>query len=255
MSAEMRKPPTYAITSVDHALRIATLLQLEGSITVSGAAERLGVARSTAHRLLTMLVYRDFAVQDAGRGYRAGPVLELAAISHSLTARLRAAALQPLRILADTFDETANVLVRTGDTVRFIASAEGSQPLRVGDREGMVFPAHRTTAGLLLLAELDPADLEAIYAPERFADRPAERPDMARLRRDLDRTRRTGQVVNEGRSERGVVAVGRLVRDAAGVALGAVSISMPSIRYQPPDLPRYDAALRSASAAIEAGLI
>ena len=44
---------------------------------MSEAAERLGVARSTAHRLLSMLLYRDFAVQDEDRRYDAGPVLSL----------------------------------------------------------------------------------------------------------------------------------------------------------------------------------
>ena len=51
----MKNKPAYAITSVDHALQLATVLQVEGPLTVSEAAERLGVARSTAHRLLSML--------------------------------------------------------------------------------------------------------------------------------------------------------------------------------------------------------
>lgn len=78
---EPEQRPSYAIASVDNALRIATWLQLEGSLTVSEAAVRLAVAPSTAHRLLQMLVYRDFAVRDEGRAYRAGPVLELAGIA------------------------------------------------------------------------------------------------------------------------------------------------------------------------------
>lgn len=79
MDKPLKNPPPYAIASVDHALRAAAMLQLEGGLTVSQVAERLGVARSTAHRLLAMLVYRDFAVRDEDRVYRAGPVLELAA--------------------------------------------------------------------------------------------------------------------------------------------------------------------------------
>jgi DNA-binding IclR family transcriptional regulator len=69
VAQSLKKPPAYAVTSADHALRLAMMLQLEGPMTVSAAAERLGVARSTAHRLLSMLVYRDFAVQDEDRTY------------------------------------------------------------------------------------------------------------------------------------------------------------------------------------------
>ncbi|MCX4908974.1 helix-turn-helix domain-containing protein [Streptomyces sp. NBC_00878] len=60
----------YPITSVDHALHLATLLQQEGPLRVSDAAERLGVSPSTAHRLLAMLVYRGFAEQRPDRSPR-----------------------------------------------------------------------------------------------------------------------------------------------------------------------------------------
>jgi DNA-binding IclR family transcriptional regulator len=250
----LKTPPPYAIASVDHALRVATMLQLEGGLTVSEIAERLGVARSTAHRLLAMLVYRDFAVQDENRVYRAGPVLELAAHSQSQVSALRAAALPHLRRLVDLLDETANLTIRTGDTARFIASVECRQALRVSSREGMVFPAYRTTAGLLLLAELSESELGEVYAGERYHDRPAERPDLASLRTELNRIRRKGFAVNQERSERGLVAVGVVVRGADGTALAGLSVSMPSVRYDPQELPSLVATLNAASRGLEADL-
>jgi DNA-binding IclR family transcriptional regulator len=246
MDKPLKNPPTYLINSVDHALRIATMLQLEGALTVSEVAERLGVARSTAHRLLAMLVYRDFAVQDDRRLYRAGPVLELAAHSPSVASRLRAAALPHLHRLVDVLDESVNLAVRTGDTVRFIASVECLQSLRVGSREGMVFPAHRTTAGLLLLAELTDEELQEVY--------PADGPDLEGLRDELARVRRNGFVLNQNRSERGVVAVGVPVRGPDGNALAGLSVSMPSGRYERHQLPSLVNILNRAAGAIEADL-
>lgn len=251
MERELKQRPPYAIASVDHALRIATMLQLEGELTVAEVAERLGVARSTAHRLLAMLVYRDFAVQDASRTYRAGPVLELAAHSRSETSRLRTLALPHLEELVEVVGESANLMIRTGDTARFIASVECQQALRVGNREGMVFPAHRVTGGLVTLAELSKEQVEAVYAPERYVERPDERPDLARLHRDLEKIRTNGFALNEGRSERGVVAVGKAVRGAEGQALAGLSISMPSVRYDPHQLRSHVAALGFATRAIE----
>ncbi|MGW5415387.1 IclR family transcriptional regulator [Actinomadura geliboluensis] len=246
MDKPLKTPPPYAVASVDNALRIATMLQLEGAMTVTEVAGRLGVAVSTAHRLLAMLVYRDFAVQDADRSYRVGPVLELAARSPSAASRLRAAGLPHLRKLVDVLDESANLTVRTGRTARFIASVESSQALRVGSREGMVFPAHRTTGGLLLLAELRPDELAALYAGERDGDRP----DAA----ELERVRRNGFALNNGRSERGLVAVGVPVRGPDGVAVAGLSVSMPSIRYGKEDLPRLVATLKGAASALEQGM-
>lgn len=238
----MKAAPAYAVTSVDHALRIATMLQLEGTLTVAQIAERLGVARSTAHRLLQMLVYRDFAVQDDRRAYRAGPILELAAHSQSLTSRLRTTALPHLQRLVESLRESVNLSIRTGVTARFIASVECDQALRVGSREGMVFPAELTTAGVLLLAELPAEELSALYA---------EHDDPHRLRRELGRVRRQGFAVNQNRSEKGVVAVGVPVRDSAGTAVAGLSVSMPSVRYERERLPALVSVLKAAARAIE----
>lgn len=248
----MKTPPAYAIASVDHALRLATMLQLEGSLSLAEAAERLGVARSTAHRLLQMLVYRDFAVQDESRLYHAGPVLQLTAHSRSQTAQLRSSALPHMRRLVDAVRESANLTVRTGSTARFIASVECDQILRVGSREGMVFPAHRTTAGLLLLAELSAEDLEAAYAAT--TEEETERPETPKLRADLVRIRKQGFAVNQEDSERGVVAVGVPVRDADGAAIAGLSVSMPSVRYHCDRLRALVRVLSRVAGAIEADL-
>jgi DNA-binding IclR family transcriptional regulator len=178
-------------------------------------------------------------------------VLELAAHSRSGTARLRSVALPHLYQLVDLLDESANLAIRTGDTARFIASVESQQALRIGSREGMVFPAHRITAGLLLLAELDTEELENVYAREKYGDRPGERPDVAALRAELAKIRRKGFVLNQGRSERGVVAVGVPVRSPDGTLVAGISVSIPSVRYTPARLPGLVATLHKAAGAIE----
>lgn len=250
MVRSMKKPPTYPVASVDHALRLAVILQLEGAVTVTAAAERLGVARSTAHRLLSMLVYRDFAAQGDDRTYRAGPVIELANRANSDMAALRAASLGPLRRLVESLDETANLSVRTGTTCRFLLSVEGTQALRVSSREGMVFPAHEVTGGLIALAALSDDQVRTLYAPGRYADRPQDRPDVGRLLRDVQAVRRSGVAVNQERSERGLAAVGVAVRDGAGATVAAVSLSLPLVRYRPDRLGHTVAALNTAAAAI-----
>ncbi|UJC81317.1 IclR family transcriptional regulator [Rhodococcus erythropolis] len=253
MEKPQKTPPAYAIASVDHALRLATILQLEGNLTVAEAAERLGVARSTAHRLLQMLVYRDFAVQHPGRQYGAGPVLELAEHSRSATSLLRSAALPHMELLVQAVGESANLTIRTGVEARFIVSVESAQVLRVGSREGMVFPAHRLSGGLLLLAELSADELGQAYESRSDADA-TDQPDLPKLRAELARIHKQGFAVNQGRSERGVVAVGVPVRDANGKALAGLSVSIPSVRYDRQHLPSLVATLRMAADRIEADL-
>jgi DNA-binding IclR family transcriptional regulator len=245
-SHEVKNPPAYGATSVDHALRLAVILQVEGPLTVSTAAERLGVARSTAHRLLSTLVYRDFAVQDEDRSYRAGPVLELAATAHSRTGAIRAAALGPMRALADAVDETVNLSIRTGRTIRFIASVESTQTLRVSSREGMVLPAHHSTGGLVMLAALTDEQLTTLYDGERI--------NLTQLRTELKAVRRSGIAINLERTERGLTALGHGIQDSTGSTVAAVSVSMPSVRYSPARVRRITPALTKAAHAISAAL-
>lgn len=251
MAKPMKNPPAYGVTSVDHALQLAVILQVEGPLTVSEAARRLGVARSTAHRLLSTLVYRDFAAQNEDHSYRAGPVLEIAAQARSDVAAIRTASLGPLRTLVDTLDETASVSIRTGRTVRFIASIECTQALRVGNREGMVFPAHQVTGGLVLLAARTDDEVTALYAAGDGAE---ERPELAQLLTELRAVRRSGTALNLERSEQGVVAFGRGVANAHGDTVAAVSVSMPSVRHSPGRTRAVVAALTTAAEAISTAL-
>ena len=254
MNRQPKERPPYAISSVDHALRLAAILQLEGGLTVTEAAERLNVARSTAHRLLTMLVYRDFAVQDEQREYHAGPVLEIAVHSKSATSRLRAVAIAHMAIMVDDIDESLNLIIRTGDTARFIASVECTQQLRVGNREGMAFPAHLVTGGLVLLAQLSNDQVESLYSQERYTDRLDQRPDVELLQRELLKIKKRGFAVTQGLAETGVVAIGVPVRNMAGEAIAGLSMSLPSVRFDPAGVPEWVAKLASAAAAIEADI-
>ncbi|NMH97509.1 IclR family transcriptional regulator domain-containing protein [Pseudonocardia acidicola] len=242
----MRNQPAYAITSVDHALRLARILQVEGPLRVSEAAERLGIARSTAHRLLAMLVYRDFAVQDDERRYRAGPALRPASVTPEPVTVLRGVALPHLRALVERTGETANLQVLVGTVIRFVATVESEQVLRVGDREGRELPAHLVSGGKALLAALAPSEVDARCA--------AGGPDRAVLARELELIRERGFAINDQLTEPGVMAVGMAVRDPHGVPLAGVSVSLPSVRFDRDRLPGLVGALSRAVAGIERDL-
>lgn len=221
----MKNKPAYGIESVDSALRLAVLLQEEGGLRVTDAARRLGVARSTAHRLLAMLVYHDFAAQDADRRYVPGPVLAHGR-AHSSAARLRQLAQPHLEALVARCGETANLQILVGDHIRFVASVESDQPLRVGNRGGRMLPAHLASGGLALLALLPEAEITLLYtAPD------APPVDLRRLLADLRRIRRIGFALNNQSTEIGVTAVGRAVHGPDGVPVAAMCIAVPSTRF------------------------
>ncbi|MFG1821806.1 IclR family transcriptional regulator C-terminal domain-containing protein [Microbispora bryophytorum] len=54
-------------------------------------------------------------------------------------------------------------MVLQGNGVRFVDGVEGPQALHVGSRIGMLLPAHVTSGGKALLAELPDEELRALY--------------------------------------------------------------------------------------------
>ena len=129
---------------------------------VTDAAERLGVSVSTAHRLLGMLVYRDFAEQLPDRRYGPGRLMQHGSAPQAPVARLREVALPYLHGLVDELRETVNLMVLAGAEVRFVATVESDQVLRVGDRTGRALPVHLSSGGKALLAARPAADVAAL---------------------------------------------------------------------------------------------
>jgi IclR family transcriptional regulator, acetate operon repressor len=238
-SAVKNRPP-YAIASVDSALVLATILQMEGPMRVTDAAVRLGVSVSTAHRLLGMLVYRDFAEQQPDRRYGAGPLLRSGPVPQTPVARLREAAMPHLRRLVDSLGETANLMVLAGADVRFVATVECGHVLRVGDRTGRTLPAHRSSGGKAVLAGRPPDELRALLAA-------VDDEAVTRLQRELRTVRRRGFAVNYQETEDGLTAIGVAVPSRDGSPRAAICLAVPTARYNLDLLPVWGAALTATA--------
>jgi IclR family acetate operon transcriptional repressor len=246
----MKNKPPYALQSVDHALQLLQILRDNGSLRVSEAAQELGTARSTAHRLLAMLLYRDFAVQDEARNYLPGPALSAPQAAGGRIRELRRRVRPHMEALCVTVQETVNLLVRVGTETRFIASVECSQALRVGDRRGVILPAAITSGGRALLADLTPQAVAQLYATTGQE----QHVDMAKLRRHLSTARQRGYAINDQETEGGVSAMAVCLRDAAGDAVAALAIAVPSVRFTRARQPMLAAVLRETAGRASAEL-
>lgn len=224
------------LESVDNSLRLLLYLSANARVGVSDVAERLGVAPSTAHRLLSTLRFRGFVTQAKDRTYRPGPALEQLVSMRMRRSDLADVVLPCLTELRDATDESAHFGVLVGPQMRIIASVESTQPLRVGSRSGVMLPAHLAAGGKTLLAELDPRDLDELYPPGGTDNPRLTSAAMTSLRQELRRVRRQGFGLNHEQTERGITVIGLLVVED-DEPVGAISLSMPSVRYQPRTVP------------------
>jgi IclR family acetate operon transcriptional repressor len=226
-------PEGPATTSVDNALRLLQLIGERRALRVAEAADLLGVARSTAHRLLTALRRRGFVMQDRPNGaYRPGPALYeigLAAVSGIDIRRLARPVLEELR---EETQETASLAVLEGTTVRFLDCAESFRSVRVGNRTGVIRPAHASAVGKAILAGLSDAELDRRY-PGGELPGSATTGALTRLtdlRSELAQVRSQGYALNWEESAEGVCAVAVALRDTVGQPLAGLGIAAPSSR-------------------------
>ena len=231
-------PPPYSLASVDNALRLIHALDERGELRVYEAAELLGVARSTAHRLLSTLCFRGFATQRGDSPvYRPGPALLDAGLRALARLDLRQIARPQLRALAEETGETVHLVVLEGNGARFVDGVESTQPLRVGLRVGMVLPAHATAAGKSILAALPPERVTDLYprGVQTLTDRTMA--SLADIQRHLATVAQAGHATNHGESADDVAAVGVVIRDQARHPVGAIALAAPAERLLPPRIP------------------
>ncbi|WP_458117352.1 IclR family transcriptional regulator [Arthrobacter sp. D2-10] len=223
--------PPYAVESVSNALRILILFREHDIVRVTDAAKELGVARSTAHRLLTTMAYEGFVQQERNsRSYRPGPALLELTLSSGGLQSLRQTARPIMEDLSVLCKETVQLLVLEGRSVRFLESIESDRAVRVTGRTGALLPVHATAGGKSLLAAMKPDEVKALLSSGLGRVTEQTTTNMASLLEELEDITRQGYAINMGESLEGLHAVAVPVRNAQGKTVASLAVSVPADR-------------------------
>lgn len=182
--------------------------------------------KSTVHRLVAALAEEDLVAQSGdGRARLGSGIARLAmAEREALSERLRPVLLDLRRRL----DETVDLAVLDGASVRFVDQIPAPRRLRATSAVGELFPLHCTANGKALLAAMAPAQLEALLPArlERFTT--ATIASRAELLAELDQVRETGVAFDREEHTEGICAIGAVVGTDA---TAAISIPAPAQRF------------------------
>ena len=226
--------PSYPISSVDNALRLLLLFREQQSMRLTEACSYLGVAHSTAHRLLAMLIHRGFVRQDDNRAYRPGPMLVEIGLAVVQKMDVRMHARPFLEKLSAKFGETVHLVTLEGDKVRYIDAVESDRTLRVIARTGQILYAHCTSAGKAMLGELTPEQVRALYSNKKLLPQTASSiKSMGALESALDDVRSLGYATNYEESEEGVGSVAIALVNAANRPVASLAVAVPVSRLVP----------------------
>lgn len=243
---------TQLLASVSNAARLLKEFGTgEHELGVSELSRRLGIGKSTTHRLAHTLTVERLLERDPETG-----LYRLAMTMHELGTRvqqavdLHAAANTVIEQLRNLTKETVQIAVLDGRQVVYVERRESPHTVRLFGRVGHRNHAHCTSTGKVLLANLPKEDLDTLLTGWRL---PARTPytivTHAALRAELDAVRRQGWAENVNESEVGVASVAAPIRDAEGV-VAAVSVAGPVQRVEEATLRRHVRAVVEAAAAI-----
>ncbi|MER6630522.1 IclR family transcriptional regulator [Streptomyces sp. NPDC000987] len=212
------------LRSVGAALDVLECFALEEELGVSDVARRLGVAKSTAHRLLSALCARGLTEKDpATRQYRLGMhLVELGQIAHSRL-ELRKAAFPMLEELREVSGCTVHLSIPDGVDVLQIERLESIRAIPLMAHVRRRWPLHATSSGKVIAA-FDPG-LAAARAAAGFppcTERTIRSADE--FGRALEQVRRTGYATNLSEAKDGAASVAAPVRDRSGRSRAAISL-------------------------------
>jgi DNA-binding IclR family transcriptional regulator len=248
--------PAYRIESVDKALRLLHMFREKPRWTVSEVSKALGVVPSTAHRLLAMLQWHEFAHQEPGsKAYVAGRALVAIGLAAVNQLTVRDVAHADIEALSRELGETVHLIILQGARTLIVDAVEGDQVVRVGARIGGSAPPNCVSAGKVLLSKMTDRQVAALIGPDPLPRRTSRSiGTLAELAADLAVVRERGFATNFDEHELGATGIAVRIPVPAGVTPAAITVNAPSARVPSERIPVIVAAAIAAAARIAAKL-
>ncbi len=222
------------VQSLSRALALLNRLaeQPDGRATLTDLAQQLGLASSTAHRLLTTLEQERYVRFDPDeRLWSVGVQAFVTGCSFKGTRSLAALARSHMRRLMEASGETVNLAVEDDGQAMYLGQVECRQMMRAFARPGLRVPLHCSAVGKAILSGMSDRSRARILHSRgmpRLTVKTITTP--AALRADLQRALALGYAIDDEEHAVGLRCIAAAIRDEAGEVIGAISASGPMAR-------------------------
>lgn len=227
----MTSKRNYVIAAADRALMVLEVLANERELGVTDVADRMGITKSLAFRLLHTLEARGYVSRHPERrtyslGYR---VLYLGNALGQQDSLVQATAAH-MDELADRTHENVNLVVREGTGSMVVATRESRHQVRLFAEAGRRGPLHAGGASTVLLAYAPAEIQDEVLRSDLTTYSPATVTDPEKLRAVLQTVRDRGFHVAKNDLDDGAFSIAAPIRDRTGQVIAAVSVAGPLSR-------------------------
>lgn len=195
------------------------------AMTLAEVASATGLARPTARRILLTLGELGY-VRAEGAGFALTPrVLDLG-VAYVRSQGLWDIARPHMEALSAQTGESCSVAQLDGSDIVYVARVAVPKIVALAVQIGTRFPALQTSLGKVLLAALDPAEVDAVLAePTRSGLTPRWQPEQAERDAVLREVRARGWALTDQQLALGIRSVAAPLRDGSGRVVGALNVN------------------------------
>jgi IclR family pca regulon transcriptional regulator len=225
VSGESQRADHY-VQSLERGLSVITAFGPDSpQMTLSDVARATGLTRAAARRFLLTLVDLGYVRSD-GKLFELSPrVLDLGYAYLSSISLPGVAEPHLERLVAETH-ESSSMSVLDGRDIVYVARVPTSRIMTVAISVGTRFPAHATSMGRVLLADLPQDKLDEYLAQVPLGQLTEHTVSTTgELRAVLDDVRRQGYALVDQELEAGLRSLAAPVHDKRGRVIAAVNIS------------------------------
>jgi IclR family acetate operon transcriptional repressor len=225
--------------SILNALSVIEKVALMQPVSLSEIARETKLPKTTAYRYLQTLReagWLSLQSEDPPRWQLTGHAVEV--IRQGLPeSSLRDAAIPVMERVRDETGETVFLTIPYGVECMLVERVDGTQPVRTFNPIGVRMRLNGPSTGKALLAHMEPAEIERVieHGLEAYTENTIVQAEE--LRRELDSIRQRGFAINVGEWRQDVAGVGAAILNSQGRAVAAISVSMPSFRFDTAAVP------------------
>jgi DNA-binding IclR family transcriptional regulator len=218
-----------SIRAVERALDVLQCFTSQTpELTMSQISDRIGINKSTVHRLLLTLERNRFVERDLSTGmYRPGlRLLQIASLAMEQNS-LRRIASPFLHGLCSEYRENVNLALLDGADVIYVDVAEGSQRVKLAAAPGQRLPAFSTASGKAILAFLPEERVRHILERGMPHYTATTVSSLEQFFEDAVQIRERGFAISEQEFEEGINAIAAPI---CNQPIGSISIAGPAYR-------------------------
>jgi len=228
--------PEYRVEALAKGLRILSLFdEQRPSWRVSDLATVAGLPMPTVYRVVMTLTAEGYLEHLPNGDYRPGVRTLTLGTAALRSLDLVGIATPKLHRLGETTGETVNLAVLSGDQVLYLIRLRNSDLVTANIQVGSTLPAVTTSIGKLLLAHLDPADLDERITEDSFRIQrgPNAKGSLAELRKDLKTIREQGWAMQNEELAYGLRSIAGPIFGETGSIVAGVNVAVQSRDWDP----------------------